>query len=163
MRKFAFLAMAAVLAGGGCAEGPPTGAAGTGPPPCETSTVPVEVGGQPVQATVTACPQPDGSWRITQQTPGLPPQVYIAPAPPPGEYPSSYSDDFYSDYFDYWPLWGGPWLWGIGPSVVVVQRVQHFQHFHQFHGFHRSGPGRPPMPNGFAHMAVAPGGFAAHR
>jgi hypothetical protein len=156
MRKFAFLAMAAVLTCGGCAQVSPYGTAATTAPACETSTVPVEVGGQPEQATVTACPQPDGSWRITQQTPGLPPQVYIAPPPPPGDYPSSYSD-----YFDYWPLWGGPWFWGIGPSVVVVQQVQYFHHFHHFRP---GGPGREPMPHGFAHAAAAPpAGFAAHR
>jgi hypothetical protein len=153
MRKCAFLVTAAVLGCAGCAQVPPPAAS---VPACETTTVPVEVGGQPVTATVTACPQPDGSWRITQQTPGLPPQVYIAPAPPPGEYPSSYSD-----YFDYWPLWGGPWFWGIGPSVVVVQQVQHFHQFHGFHGFHPGGPGHPPAPHGFA--AAVRGGFAAHR
>jgi hypothetical protein len=43
------------------------------------------VGGEQQQSVVEACQQPDGSWRITQNTPGLPPQVYTVP--PPTEYP----------------------------------------------------------------------------
>jgi hypothetical protein len=50
-------------------------------PPCTSYTVPVTVGGQQEQAVVESCQQPDGSWRITQNTPGLPPQVYVVPAP----------------------------------------------------------------------------------
>jgi hypothetical protein len=110
------------------------------PPPCTTYTIPVTVGGQPQQATVEACPQPDGSWRITQTTPGLPPQVYEVP-PLPAYAP--YSFDYahaYPDYFPYW--WGAPWFFGLAPSIVVVQRFNHFHHgfghgfMHGMHGFH---------------------------
>jgi len=54
-------------------------------PPCSSYTAPVTVGGQPRQAIIEACPQPDGSWKITQNTPGLPTQVYQVrrPRPPP--------------------------------------------------------------------------------
>jgi hypothetical protein len=113
------------------------------------------VGGRLEQATIEACPQPDGSWRITQTTPGLPSQVYLMPAPPADIYPSAYPD--YEDYFDYWPYWAaGPWFWGIGPTVVVVQ------HFHHFHG-RRGGIGHP-VPQGFGHpAAAAPAGVGMRR
>jgi len=117
------------------------------PPACTTYTVPVSVGGQPEQAVVEACPQVDGSWRITQTTPGLPPQVYDIPAPPayaPYSYDYAYA---YPDYFPYW--WGSPWFFGLAPSIVVVQR---FHHFHQ--GF---GHGFMHGMHGFAH------GFAGVR
>jgi hypothetical protein len=108
---------------------------------CTTYTVPVTVGGQPEQAVVEACPQADGSWRITQTTPGLPPQVYDVP-PPPAYAPYSYDYAYASpDYFPYW--WGAPWFFGLAPSIVVVQ---HFHHFH--HGF---GHGFTHGMHGFAH------------
>ena len=101
------------------------------------------MGGQPQQAVIEACPQPDGSWRITQTTPGLPSQVYDVPPPPPSApYPFDYAHA-YPDFFPYW--WGAPWVFGIGPSIVVVQR---FNHFH--HGF----------GHGFMH-GLMHGGFAA--
>jgi hypothetical protein len=140
MRLMAALAM--VLAGAACAPvTPPTAAqagaavpGATNPPACQTTIVPVTVGGRLEQATVEACPQPDGSWRITQRTPGLPPQVYLMrsqPAdvyPPEDVYPDIYSA--YDDYFDYWPYWagGGAWFCGIGPTVVIVQHFRHFGH-----------------------------------
>jgi hypothetical protein len=151
MRPIAVMAMVLLCAAvAACA--PIAGGAAPGqtaaPPPCETSSVPVTVGGRPEQATIEACPQPDGSWRITQTTPGLPPQVYVMPPPPAGIYPSAYPDE--EDYFDYWPYWAaGPWFWGIGPTVVIVQ------HFHHFHGF---AQGR------FGHaMAAARGGAGMRR
>jgi hypothetical protein len=116
-------------------------------PPCNTFTVPVTVGGQQQQAAVEACQQPDGSWRITQNTPGLPPQVYVVPPPPESAYP-------YPDYYAYpfaYPYWfANPWFFGLGPTIFVAQR---FPHFHRGfgHGFHR----------GFAHGAGH--GFAAGR
>src|SRR5205823_9154524 len=56
---------------------PPPGQSANGqpaanPPSCTTYNAQVMVGGQQQQATVEACPQPDGSWQIT---PGLPQQV----------------------------------------------------------------------------------------
>jgi hypothetical protein len=165
MRPIAILAV--VLACAACAPvtpptaGMPAGQAGTAapaattPPACQTTTVPVTVGGRPEQATIDACPQPDGSWQITQTTPGLPPQVYTMPAPPAGVYPAVYPD--YEDYFDYWPYWAagwgaGPWFWGIGPTVVIVEHFHH--HFHGRPGFTH------PMPQGFGHaVAAAPAGI----
>jgi hypothetical protein len=134
-----------------------SGAAAT-PAACETTSVPVTVGGRPEQATVEACPQTDGSWRITQTTPGLPPLVYVMPAPPAGLYPSAFPE--YEDYFDWWPYWAaGPWFWGIGPTVVVVGRFHHFHFVHHF----RPGLGHLP-PRGFGHaVAAAPAGAGMRR
>jgi hypothetical protein len=144
---------AMVLACGACQPLPDATVAAENPgaqpsaaqPACDSYTVPVTVGGQQ-QAVVEACQQPDGSWRITQNTPGLPSQVYEVPAPAysPYPYPVGYA---YPDYFADW--WGSPWYWGLAPSIFVVQR------FHGFHnGFHRGfahGAGR-----GFGHtFAVA--------
>jgi len=105
------------------------------PPSCTSYTVPVTVGGQQQQAVVEACQQADGSWRITQTTPGLPPQVYEVPPPAyaPYPYPEVYP---YPDFSPYW--WGAPWFFGLAPSIVVVQRFNHFHHGfgHGFaHGF----------------------------
>ena len=124
------------------------------PPACTSYTVPLTVGGQPQQATVEACQQADGSWRITQTTLGLPPQVYEVPPPSYSPYPSAYSypeaypyPDF-SPYWDWWGWDGGPWFFGLAPSIVVVQR---FNHFH--HGFaHGFGHGMHGFGNGFAGM-----------
>jgi hypothetical protein len=168
MRPIAILAM--VLAGAACAPvTPPTAAtpaaqagAAASAPACQTTTVPVTVGGRPEQATIEACPQPDGSWQITQTTPGLPPQVYLMPAPPADVYPAVYPD--YWDYFDYWPYWAaGPWFWGIGPTVVIVERFRHHRDID--HG----GPGHPghaghPSPHGFGHaVAAGPAGGGMRR
>jgi hypothetical protein len=97
----------------------------------------VTVGGQPRQAFIEACPQPDGSWKITQNTPGLPTQVYQVPPPASSPYPYDYPypvDYAYPEFFPYWL--GEPWFFGLAPSIVVVQR---FHHFH--YGF----------PRGFGH------------
>ncbi len=98
MRRLSILAM--VLACGACQPLPEATVAGTtaaaenpaaqpgaAEPACSSYTVPVTVGGQQQQAGVEACQQPDGSWRITQNTPGLPPQVYEVPASTPSPYP----------------------------------------------------------------------------
>jgi hypothetical protein len=119
---------------------------------CGSYTAPVTVGGQPRQAFIEACPQPDGSWKITQNTPGLPTQVYQVPPPASSPYPydSPYPVDYaYPEFFPYWL--GEPWYFGLAPSIVVVQRFHHFQHGfgHGFgHGFARGfGPG---FGHGFA-------------
>ena len=135
---------------------PPAGAAA-----CVSYPLPVIVGGQSLQATVVACPQPDGSWRATQYTPGLPPQVYTVPAPPAaGASPNDYASP--GNYQDWGPDWaGGPWFWGFAPAIVVVQRFHFFHGFH--HGFaHGFSHG---FANGFAHGAAAGhGGFGGmHR
>jgi hypothetical protein len=157
VKPIAILALIAA-AGAGCAPLPAPSEA-VKPPACQSATVPLTVGGRPEQATIEACPQPDGSWRITQTTPGLPPQVYAMPAAPPEAYPAAYPEDDY--YFDYWPYWAGPWFWGIAPTIVVVQRFRHFEHFHHFH--HLAPGGRPP-PHSFGHaVAVAPAPGGVHR
>src|SRR5439155_11482273 len=91
---------AMVLACGACQPLPDTTAAGTTAaaenpdaqpaapePACSSYTAPVTVGGQQQQAVVEACQQPDRSWRITQNTPGLPAQVHEVPAPTASLYP----------------------------------------------------------------------------
>ena len=84
--------------GGNAADPPPAvlRAADTPPPAgaaaCVSYPLPVVVGGQSLQATVVACPRPDGSWQATQYTPGLPPQVYTVPPPPAaGASPNDYA------------------------------------------------------------------------
>ena len=158
--------------GGSAGQPPPMSTAGTQPPPaqptCSSYTVPLTVGGQPQNAVIEACQQADGSWRVTQTTPGLPPQVYEVPPPPASPYPSAYSYPEaypYPDFSPYWGWsdwgwgdwgWGGaPWFLGLGPSIVVVKRFNHFHHGFG-HGFGRGfghGVGR-----GFAGMRG--GGFA---
>ena len=153
----------ATLAGPVPGQPQPTATAGTQPPPvppaCSSYTVPLTVGGQPQQAVVEACPQADGSWRITQTTPGLPPQIYEVPASPSPPYSSGYSYPeayAYPDFAPYWGWggWGGaPWFFGLAPSIIVVQR---FNHFH--HGFHHG------FAHGFGHGARGIGGrgFGGH-
>jgi len=142
-------------------------------PACSSYTVPLTVGGQPQQAVVEACQQADGSWRITQTTPGLPPQVYDMPAPTYSPYSPGYSSseaypypDFsaYSDWAwgPYWGWAGAPWFFGFAPAVVVVQRFNHFHHGfahgfgHGMHGF--GGHGFAGMHGGGMHGGGLGGG-----
>jgi surface antigen len=172
MRRLSILAM--VLTCGACQPLPDATVTGTAaaaqnpdaqpsaaPPDCSSYTAPVTVGGQQQQAVVEACQQPDGSWRITQNTPGLPPQVYEVPAPTYSPYP--YAVGYaYPDLFPYWGWAGSPWYLGLAPSIVVAQRFHHFNHgFHR--GFHRGfahGSG-----HGFGHRLAAAhaGGMAGGR
>lgn len=88
---------------------------------CREFTVSVTVGGQPVQAVGEACRQPDGSWRISQQTPGLPTQTYVMPA---------------ATYAEAYPYWAAaypafpyePWFFGFGGSFLFVGHFHHFGH-----------------------------------
>ena len=152
--------------GGNAADPPPAvlhaadSSAPAGAGACQSYPLPVVVGGRPQQATVVACQQPDGSWQVTQYTPGLPPQVYIVPPPPAaGASPNDYASP--GDYQDWGPDWGGgPWFWGFAPAIVVAQR------FHFFHGFnHGFAHGfSHGFANGFAHGAAGHGGFGGmHR
>src|SRR5271156_6068408 len=64
-------------------------------PVCHDFATPITSGGRPEQARGQACEQPDGSWQVVQNTPGLPAQTYAleppgqqtagtnTPAPPP--------------------------------------------------------------------------------
>jgi len=164
MRRIPTMATAVVLACGACQPLPdaslaaPTASAQPPAvqPSCTSYTVPVTVGGQPQQAVVEACQQADGSWRITQTTPGLPPQVYEVPPPAYSPYPSAYP---YPDFSASWdwagaPYWGwgdAPWFFGLAPSIVVVQRFNHFHHGFS-HGF----------GHGFAHHGFGHGFAAGH-
>jgi hypothetical protein len=120
------------------------------------------VGGQQEQAVVEACQQPDGSWRITQNTPGLPPQLYVVP--PPVQYPNAYSYFDYAYPLVYYPYWAAePWLFGLGPTIVIAERFPHFHHGfgHGFHGGFSRG-----FHHGFGHSFTAGhagGGGAGHR
>jgi hypothetical protein len=152
----------------------PMSAGGTQPPSvqptCSSYTVPLTVGGQPQNAVVEACQQADGSWRVTQTIPGLPPQVYEVPPPAASPYPSPYSYPEaypYPDFYDWGWGWGGaPWFFGLGPSIVLVQRFNHlhhgFAHAHGFgHGFGRGfGHG---FGHGFAGMRGGGMGGGGHR
>ena len=117
----------------------------SGPLNCHEFTVQVMVGGQPQQAVGQACQQPDGSWRITQDTPGLPQQVYTLP--PQAIYLYPYPEPYY---------WWDPWFYG--PSFFVggpVFLAHGFHHFHHHGGFHHGGFRHG---GGFAH-----GGFHGGR
>jgi surface antigen len=126
--------------------------------PCSSYTVSVNVGGEQRQATVEACPQADGSWRITQNTPGLPAQIYTVPPPASSPYSYGYpypADYAYPDFGLYWA--GAPWVFGLAPSIVVVQRFKHSHHHHFSRGL---GHG---FTRGFGHGFAAARGGGAHR
>ena len=87
------------------------------------------VEGQQLQATGQICRQPDGSWWIIQNTPGLPQQVYILPAQL--IYVTPYPYEYY-------------WVnsWGFGPPFCAggfffADRFHYFRHKYFSHaGFH---------------------------
>jgi surface antigen len=119
------------------------------PPGCPTYSLMVVISGEPREATVVACPQPDGSWQVTQYTPGLPTQTFAVPPPAAGAPPDE------SAGWDTGPAWdwaAAPWFFGYAPAVVVVQAFNRFHRFgHQFgHGF----------DHGFAHGDASGRGFA---
>jgi surface antigen len=135
---------------------PAVGASTAAPPPanqspCSTFTVAVTIGDRQQEAVVESCQQPDGSWRITQNTPGLPQQVYVVPPPPP-EYSYPYLAYPYAD-----PYWfASPWFFGLGPTIFVAQR---FPHFH-----HRFGRGfRPGFGHGSGRGLQRAGAGGRHR
>jgi hypothetical protein len=134
------------------------------PPGCTTYPFMVVISGEPREATVVACPQPDGSWQVTQSTPGLPTQSFTVPPPPP-------EADAPGEDFGAWGTtpagdWAeGPWPWffGIAPAVVVSREFNRFDRFgnklgHRFNrGFaHGSAVGRAV---GFGHSFVQAQGF----
>jgi hypothetical protein len=99
---------------------------------CREFTVPVVIGGQEEEAFGQACRQTDGSWLITQEIAGFPPQTYVAPAFPPYAYPYS------SPYWVASPWWFGP---SLGGSFLVTRPFHHHGHFHEGHHghFHEGG------------------------
>ncbi len=107
------------------AQGAPQGEAQN----CRSFTTQVTVGGQPQQAVGQACQQPDGSWQVTQNTPGLPQQVYTLP--PQAIYLYPYPESYY---------WRDPWFYGppffVGGPVFFAHG---FRRFHDHGGFHHGG------------------------
>jgi hypothetical protein len=85
---------------------------------CFSYPLPVVVGGQPLQATIVACPQADGSWQVSQYTPGLPPQVYWEPAPP--EAAASAEDYGYPESYPDFADW--PWFSGFAPAIASARK-----------------------------------------
>ena len=121
------------------------GAPQSEPQNCRSFAAQVTVGGQPQQAVGRACQQADGSWEVTQNTPGLPQQIYTLP--PQAIYLYPYPERYY---------WWDPWFYG--PSFFVggpVFLAHGFHHFHHHDGFHHGGF---PHGGGFAH-----GGFHGGR
>jgi hypothetical protein len=135
------LRVAAAIAIAGCVALPSTvhasvpevvsqPAPGQGSATCRNFTMPVMVDGQKRQAVGQICQQPDGSWRVAQNTPGLPLQVYTLPAQMIYVAPNPYQ------YY-----WADPWAYGppffAGGLVFFSDGFHHFRHKHFFHGgFH---------------------------
>jgi surface antigen len=57
---------------GGVVAGPGDLQTSQARPSCRQFAAPVTTGGAPEQVSGQACLQPDGSWRVVQNTPGLP-------------------------------------------------------------------------------------------
>jgi hypothetical protein len=131
------LIVAVILVLAGCVGQVPPSASDTALAPTQTTlqncrefTAQVTVEGQPRQAAGQTCQQPDGSWQVTVNTPGLPQQVYTLPpqAIQLYAYPEPY---FWWDPWFYGPLFGG------GP-VFLANRF-HRHHFHHNGGSHHGG------------------------
>jgi surface antigen len=98
---------------------------------CREFTATVMVAGKSQEAFGNACQQPDGTWQITQNTPGSPAQVYTLPSTAIYVGPDP---DFY--------YWNGPPFF-VGGSIFFADRFGRFHggfhpRFHaRFHeGFH---------------------------
>ena len=104
MRTAVLAATALLCAGCVVAPMPPPPAVAVAPY-CREFATTVMVNGAPVAATGQACQRPDGTWQVTQYTPGYPqPQVFVVPPPP-------------YDYYVYpYPWWGTVTL-GVGGGV----------------------------------------------
>ena len=97
---------------------------------CREFTAQVTVEGQLRQAVGQACRQPDGSWQVALNTPGLPQQVYTLPGQAIYLYP--YPEPFY--WWD--PEFYGP-LFFVGRPVFLAHGFRfHHHHFHHHGGFH---------------------------
>ena len=95
---------------------------------CREFTAQVTVEGLPRQAVGQTCQQPDGSWQVTMNTPGLPQQIYTLP--PQAIYLNSYPEPYY--WWD--PSFYGP-LFFVGGPVFFAHGPHRFHH----HDFHHSG------------------------
>jgi surface antigen len=112
----------------GVAAAAPGEAAGGQQSNCREFTETVTVGGEPRQAFGRACRQPDGSWRIAQETAGSPTQTYVLP-PAPVYYPAY-------PYWAYDPWFYGP-PFGFGASFLFASGFHH--HHHHGGAFHHGG------------------------
>src|SRR5277367_4842281 len=74
--------IAIILACGAC-QSPEVAVVPPAEPVCHDFATPVTTGGRPEQGRGQACEQPDGSWQMVQNTPGLPAQTYVLE--PPGQ------------------------------------------------------------------------------
>jgi hypothetical protein len=101
---------------------------------CREYTVPIVVGGLEKQGVGASCRQPDGSWRITDNTPGLPQQVYLVP-PPTYPLPDDVPDYLYD-----------PWYYG--PPFALAGSFIFFDHFHHGGHFHHAHSGSSHPPSG---------------
>ena len=101
---------------------------------CRDFTVQVTVDEQQRQAMGQTCRQPDGSWQVTLNTPGLPQQVYTLP-------PQAIQQYAYPEPY----LWWDPWFYGplFGGGPLFVANRFHHRHFHHNggskHGSSRHG------------------------
>jgi len=110
---------------------------------CRRYPLPVTVAGQPMQAMIVACPRADGGWQVTQYTPGLPPQIYIGPAPPE---PADFAGNDYGYPENYPASADSPSFSGFAPTIGVMRRFrpfrQPFDHRSTNNFAHRSGQER---------------------
>jgi hypothetical protein len=130
------LSFALLLALAGCAGPAPPSAPETALVPTQTTfwrcrefTAPVTVEGQQQRAVGQTCQQPDGSWQVTLNTPGLPQQVYTLP--PEAIYLSPYPEPSY---------WWDPWFYGplfAGGPVFLARGFRHHRDFHHNGGSHK--------------------------
>jgi hypothetical protein len=117
-----------------------------GSPNCLDFTMPVIVDGEQRQAFGQACRQPDGSWQVTQNTPGLPLQVYTLPA-----------EAIQVTAYPYQYYWADPG--GFGPPFFAGgfcfgNRFHHFGHKgFVLGGFHGAAH------HGASHHGSSHGGF----
>jgi hypothetical protein len=99
---------------------------------CREFTVQVTVEGQSRQAVGQTCRQPDGSWQVTLDTPGLPQQIYTLP-------PEAISVDAYPEQYYWNPLFYGPPIF-VGCPVFLAHGFRRFHHIGGFRGgFHHGG------------------------
>ena len=158
-----FLSAAAMLVLVGCVAEPEASEAYSTPTPtqmaqsapqgdpqnCREFTAQVMVGGQPQQAVGQACQQPDGTWRVTQNTPGSPQQVYTLPPQAIYVYP-------YPEAYDWNPWFYGPPFF-VGGTVFFADGFHRFHHDGFHHGFQHGFDHR--FDHGFDRRWLSPWGF----
>jgi hypothetical protein len=134
-----FSSIALTLIVAGCAGPVPSGASDmalvtpqTNLQNCREFTTQVAVEGQQRQAVGQTCQQPDGSWQVTLNAPGLPEQVYTLP--PEAIYLYPYPDPSY---------WWDPGFYGplfVSRPVFLAHGFHHHHHFHNG-GSHKGSAG----------------------